>query len=335
MAKTGNKAVIIGAGQVGCTCAYTLLLSGLVSDLVLIDINEKRARGEVLDLSHGIPLCPPANIVYGDYPDCVDADIVVLSAGVSQGPNETRMDLTRRNAKVFQSTVPMVAQYAPQTILLIVTNPVDVLTYVSHGLSGFPAERVIGSGTVLDTSRLRYLLSRHTRVDPRNIHTYVLGEHGDSELPAWSMTTIAGMGMDEYCGLCAACEGSLSQFAMESFDAQVRNVAYDIIEAKGATYYAVALAVRRIAEAILRDEQAILTVSSVLHGVYGLEGVALSLPAILGREGVRQVLPIHLSGDERDKLMRSAGVIREAIQGLGDCVNIAANGSRKPSMPSR
>ena len=194
------------------------------------------------------------------------------------------------------------------------TNPCDVLTYVTWKLSGLPANQVIGSGTVLDTSRLRYLLSQHTGVDPRNVHTYVLGEHGDTELPAWSLTSIAGMGMDEYCSLCASCQGSLSQTVRAEFDDKVRNAAYRIIEGKGATFYAVALAVRRIVEAILRDEQSILTVSSLLTGQYGLDGVCLSLPCIVGVNGVEQVLPIHLSDEEMVQLRTSADAIRAAIR---------------------
>ena len=290
MRKQGNKIVVVGAGQVGATTAYTLLVSGLVSDLVLIDLNQKKAQGEVLDLAHGIPLCPPADIKVGDYPDCENADIVVLTAGANQKPGETRMDLTRKNIAVFRQIVPKVVKYAPHAI------------------------QVIGSGTVLDTSRLRYLLSQHTGVDPRNVHTYVLGEHGDTELPAWSLTSIAGMGMDEYCSLCASCQGSLSQTVRAEFDDKVRNAAYRIIEGKGATFYAVALAVRRIVEAILRDEQSILTVSSLLTGQYGLDGVCLSLPCIVGVNGVEQVLPIHLSDEEMAQLRTSADAIRAAIR---------------------
>lgn len=314
MRKQGNKIVVVGAGQVGATTAYTLLVSGLVSDLVLIDLNQKKAQGEVLDLAHGIPLCPPADIKVGDYPDCENADIVVLTAGANQKPGETRMDLTRKNIAVFRQIVPKVVKYAPHAILLVVTNPCDVLTYVTWKLSGLPANQVIGSGTVLDTSRLRYLLSQHTGVDPRNVHTYVLGEHGDTELPAWSLTSIAGMGMDEYCSLCASCQGSLSQTVRAEFDDKVRNAAYRIIEGKGATFYAVALAVRRIVEAILRDEQSILTVSSLLTGQYGLDGVCLSLPCIVGVNGVEQVLPIHLSDEEMTQLRTSADAIRAAIR---------------------
>ena len=234
MKKQGNKIVVVGAGQVGATTAYTLLLSGLASDLVLIDLNEKKAQGEVLDLAHGIPLCPPADIKVGTYADCENADIVILTAGANQKPGETRMDLTRKNIAVFRSIVPEVVRYAPHAILLVVTNPCDVLTYVTWKLSGLPANQVIGSGTVLDTSRLRYLLSQHTGVDARNVHTYVLGEHGDTELPAWSLTSIAGMDMDEYCHLCGSCKGSLAQTVKSEFHDKVRNAAYQIIDGKGA-----------------------------------------------------------------------------------------------------
>ena len=318
MRKKGNKIAIVGAGQVGATTAYTLLVAGLASELVLIDLNGKKAQGEVLDLAHGIPLAPPADIKVGGYADCADADIVILTAGANQKPGETRMDLTRKNIAVFKSIVPQVVRYAPHAILLVVTNPCDVLTYVTWKLSGLPAGQVLGSGTVLDTSRLRYLLSQHTGVDPRNIHTYVLGEHGDTELPAWSLTSIAGMDMDEYCGLCATCQGSLSRTVREEFHDKVRNAAYRIIEGKGATYYAVALAVRRIVEAILRDEQSILTVSSLLTGQYGLYDVCLSLPCIVGVSGVQQTLPIHLNDEEMTQLHASADAIRSAIGLMND-----------------
>lgn len=313
MLKKGNKIAIIGAGQVGATTAYTLLLSGLVSELVLIDLNEKRTHGEMLDLAHGMPLCPPAEIKAGTYSDCANADIVIITAGANQKPGETRMDLIKKNIAVFSSIVSQVVHYAPHAILLVVTNPVDVLTYVTLKLSGLPANQVIGSGTVLDTSRLRYLLSRHTGVDPRNIHTYVLGEHGDTELPVWSLTSIAGMKMDEYCQICRNCNRSLSQIAREEFLEQVRNVAYTIIDEKGATYYAVALAVRRIVEAILRDEQSILTVSSLLTGQYGIDEVCLSLPTVVSVSGVKEILPIRLSDDELGKLRASANALRAAL----------------------
>lgn len=315
MLKQANKIVVVGAGQVGATSAFALLISGLCSELVMIDLNEKKVAGEVLDLAHGIPLIPPADIKAGGYQDCAGADLVIIAAGANQRPGETRMDLTKKNLKVFSQIVPRIMEYAPKdVILLVVTNPVDVLTYATIKLSGLPAGQVIGSGTVLDTSRLRYLLSTHTGIDARNIHTYVLGEHGDTELPVFSRTTIAGMGLDEYCHSCQGCEGGLAKKAKDDFHENVRNVAYAIIEGKGATFYAVAIAVRRIADAILRDEHSILTVSSMLSGQYGIEDVCLSLPCIVGRNGIEQSLEIGLSPEEESQLKASAAAIQEAIR---------------------
>ncbi len=312
----GNKVGIVGAGQVGATSAYTLLISGLVSELVLVDLNEKKSSGEVLDLSHGIPLCPPAEIGYGGYDRLAGSDIVVLTAGVGQQPGETRMDLVRRNIEVFRQIVPEVVRYAPDAILLVVTNPVDILTYETLQISGLPASRVIGSGTVLDTSRLKQLLSKHTGVDPRSIHTFVLGEHGDTELAAWSRTTIAGQSIDEFCAGCCACGGSLAAEIKAQFDAEVRNVAYTIIERKGATYYAVALAVRRIVEAILRDESSILTVSSLLNGQYDLEDVCLSLPSIVSARGIERVVSIGLDTEETQLLRKSGAALKQILSEL-------------------
>ncbi len=312
-----NKITVVGAGQVGATTAYTLLLSGLASELVLIDLNKEKAYGEVLDLAHGIPLCPPADIISGDYADAKDSDIVIITAGANMRPGETRMDLLRKNVKVFESIVPQIVQHAPNALLLVVTNPVDVLTYVTQKVSGLPKNRVIGSGTVLDTSRLRYLLSRYSGVDARNVHTYVLGEHGDTELPVWSLTNIAGMGLDEYCALHDKCEGKLSEIVREQFASQVRDVAYTIIESKGATFYAVALAVRRIVESILRNEQSILTISSLIEGPYGLKDVCLSLPTVVGAAGVHNILPVHLNEEELTQLYRSADSIKSAILEIG------------------
>lgn len=312
MRKMGNKIGVVGAGLVGATSAFTLLVSGLVSELVLIDLNEKKAAGEVLDLAHGIPLIPPAEIISGSYADLAGSDIVIIAAGANQRPGETRMDLTRKNIAVFKSIVPEIVKYAPDSILLIVTNPVDVLTYVTLKLSGFPQSRVLGSGTLLDTSRLRYLLSRHAGIDARNIHTYVLGEHGDTELAAWSLTRIAGMEIDEYCDQCGECNNRLSEVAKAEFDDEVRNVAYTIIENKGATHFAVAIAVRRIVEAILRDEQSILTVSALVDGMYGIDNTCLSLPCIVGAQGVESVLSVRLDESETELLRKSADAIKVA-----------------------
>lgn len=305
----GHKAVIVGAGHVGATTAYTLLTSGLVSELILIDVNRDKALGEAMDIAHGMPLCPPADVRPGDFPDCADADVVIITAGLNQKPGETRRDLTEKNLSVFRSIVPQIVRYAPDTILLVVTNPVDVLTRETLRLSAFPPERVIGSGTVLDTSRLKYLLGLQTGVDPRNIHAFILGEHGDSEFAAWSATHIAGMDLHEFCQSCGSCENPLTEQRMKEIEEEVRRAAYTIIGLKGATYYAVAVAVRRIVEAILRDEQSILTVSSLLTGQYGLNDVCLSLPTIVGSRGIEHVLPVPLNGSELYSLQACAKAV--------------------------
>ena len=306
----GHKAVIVGAGQVGATTAYTLLISGLFSDLVLIDLNRDKALGEAMDIAHGMPLCPPADVRMGDYPDCEGAEIVIITAGLSQKPGETRRDLTGKNIGVFRSIVPQIVKYAQDAILLVVTNPVDILTRETLRISGFPPERVIGSGTVLDTSRLKYLLGSHTGVDPRNIHAFILGEHGDSEFAAWSVTHIAGMDLNEYCAGCGNCAGSLDRETASRIEDEVRRAAYTIIGLKGATYYAVALAVRRIVEAILRDEHSILTVSSLLTGQYGISDVCLSLPTIVGSKGIVSILPIPLNERELQSIRACAEAVR-------------------------
>ena len=306
----GHKAVIVGAGQVGATTAYTLLISGMFSELVLIDLNRDKALGEAMDIAHGMPLCPPAEVRMGDYPDCEGAEIVIITAGLNQKPGETRRDLTEKNIGVFRSIVPEIVRYAPDCILLVVTNPVDILTRETLRISGFPPERVIGSGTVLDTSRLKYLLGNHTGVDPRNIHAFILGEHGDSEFAAWSVTHIAGMDLTEYCSGCGNCAGNLDRETAAQIEEEVRRAAYTIIGLKGATYYAVALAVRRIVEAILRDEHSILTVSSLLTGQYGLSDVCLSLPTVVGAKGVVSILPVPLNEREQESLRACAEAVR-------------------------
>ncbi len=314
MDESGRKVGIVGAGYVGATTAYTLLLSGLASELALVDISRDKAEGEAMDLRHGIPLCPPADIRVGGYEELAGADIVVLTAGVSQKPGETRIDLLRRNVAVFEAIVPQVVRHAPGALLLVVTNPVDILTHETLRISGYPRQRVIGSGTVLDTSRLRYLLSQHTGIDARNVHAYVLGEHGDTELVAWSQATIAGMPLEAYCRACGACARKLDDVARADFDEQVRSAGYEIIRRKGATYYAVALAVRRIVEAILRDERSILTVSTAVEGLYGLPDVCLSVPCIVGAGGVVRPLQIPLTGAELEKLARSAAALGQALR---------------------
>ncbi|ABY91534.1 L-lactate dehydrogenase [Thermoanaerobacter sp. CM-CNRG TB177] len=308
-----NKISIIGSGFVGATTAYTLALSGIAKTIVLIDINKDKAEGDALDISHGVPFISPVELYAGDYSDVSGSDIIIITAGAAQKPGETRLDLVKRNTMIFKDIVAKLIKVNDTAIYLIVTNPVDILTYVTYKISGLPYGRVLGSGTVLDSARFRYLLSKHCNIDPRNIHGYIIGEHGDSELAAWSITNIAGIPIDNYCNLCGkACE---KDFREEIFNNVVR-AAYTIIEKKGATYYAVALAVRRIVEAIFRDENSILTVSSPLTGQYGVTNVALSLPSVVGRNGIVNILELPLSQEEIAAFRRSAEVIKSVIQEL-------------------
>jgi L-lactate dehydrogenase len=307
-----TKVSIIGAGFVGSTTAYTLMTSGLVSELVLVDVNKEKAEGEAMDLSHGMPFIRPVKVIAGDYAACEGSSIVIITAGANQKPGETRIDLVRKNTEVFSSIIPQIVQYCSESILLVVTNPVDILTYVTYRLSGFPKERVIGSGTVLDTARFKSLLGEHVGVDARNVHTYILGEHGDTEVATWSITNIAGMSMESYCRTCKTCDGTSKD---ELFD-DVRKAAYRVIERKGATYYAVALTVRRIVEAILRDENSILTVSSLVEGKYGLNEVCLSLPSIVNSKGISNVLELELSESEKGALINSGSSLKHIIEQL-------------------
>jgi L-lactate dehydrogenase len=308
-----KKVTIIGAGFVGSTTAYTLMISGLVSELVIIDINKDKAEGEVMDLNHGMQFVRPVRVYHGDYSDCTGSDIIIITAGANQKPGETRIDLLNRNASIFKSIITEILKYNTDCILLVVTNPVDILTYVTWKLSGFPASKVMGSGTVLDTARFRYLLGRHAGIDPRNVHAYIIGEHGDTEVAAWSLTNIAGMSMEKFCESCGKCEGQLSKYDIYN---DVKNAAYEIIKRKSATYYAVALAVKRIVEAIVRDENSILTVSSLLNDKYGVSDVCLSLPTIVNANGINSVLDLPLSSEEISLFKKSAESMKNLISNL-------------------
>jgi len=309
----GTKISIIGSGFVGSTTAFALMISGTASEIVIVDINKDKAEGEAMDLSHGVSFVKPVDIKAGDYKDTKDSDIVIITAGAAQKVGETRLDLVERNLSIFKSIVPEVVKYSPNSILLVVSNPVDILTYITYKLSGFPKERVIGSGTVLDTSRLKYILSENSGIDARNIHSYIIGEHGDSEIATWSLTNIAGKSMDEFCkNICKKCGGERKDEIHNS----VKNAAYEIIEKKGATYYAVALAIRRIVEAIIRDENSILTVSTLLKGEYGIDDIYLGIPSIVGSSGVKKVLEVPLNKEELDKLQYSAKTLKELLNSV-------------------
>lgn len=306
-----GKMVIVGAGFVGSTTAYTIMLGGIFSHIVIIDINNAKAEGDALDISHGVSFVKPVRVTAGDYSECSDADIVVITAGANQAPGETRLDLLKRNADIMRGIVENIMKYAPDDIILLtVTNPVDVLTYVTYKVSGLPKNQVLGSGTVLDTSRLKFMISRRTGIDARNCHTYIIGEHGDSEVAAWSITNIGGMSMHEFCRFTGKCTiGDLDEMYND-----VKNSAYEIIEKKGATYYAIAVAVAKIVECIAGDENSILTVSSVFDGQYGLEDVALSVPTKVGGDGIEKILEVPFSRDEMKGLRDSAATLKEMIK---------------------
>lgn len=308
------KVAIVGAGNVGSTFAYALLLSGLVGEIVLIDLNTERTEGEVMDLNHAVPLTHPARIWQGNYVDCADADVIVISAGTAQRDDETRLDLYQRNAEIFKHIIPEITAYNRDGIFLIATNPVDILSYVTWQVSGLPASRIIGSGTILDTARFRSALSQRLGLDARNVHAYIIGEHGDSEVPVWSLANIAGTPLDTYCRI-MGCE--IDKKDRQAITHQVRNAAYEIISKKGSTYYAVAVGLLRIVESILRNQNSILSISNLIVDYYGIDDVYLSLPAVIGQNGVRNILELPLNNEEVASLQSSANVLKDILNKLG------------------
>ena len=308
-----SKAAIVGTGFVGSSAAYALMLKGIFSEIVLIDNNAARAEGEAMDISHGLPYASPMNIHAGTYEECADAFIIVITAGAAQKPGETRLDLIKKNSAIMRSIVGQIKETAFEGILLIVANPVDILTHVALKESGYPASRVFGSGTVLDTARFKYELSRHLQVDARNVHGVIIGEHGDSELPVWSITNVAGIPINDFCAI----RGHTNhEEGMKKIYESVRDSAYAIIERKGATYYGIATAIARICEVIVKDQHTMLPVSVELDGTYGLSGLALSIPSIVGRHGVEKVLELTLNFEEKQKLLASAKTLKSIIDTL-------------------
>jgi L-lactate dehydrogenase len=308
-----RKVVVVGAGFVGSVYAYALAQSGLADEIVLTDKNEDLARGQALDLAHGQAFFPTVSIRVGGPEDAADAGLIVVTAGAPQKPGEKRLDLLRRNADIVGGIVEDAAARGTGAVILVVTNPVDALTHAAARRSGLPRGRVIGSGTVLDSARLRYLLGRHCGVDIHNVHAYMLGEHGDSEFAAWSMTHIAGMSMEEYCPACGRCRDWKAERC--KIEQAVRDSAYHVIGYKGATYFAVGQALTRISAAVLRGQNSVLTVSTEIEGEYGLSGVALSVPAIVSRRGVVRVVEHRLAPDEQRALEASAEVLKRAAGG--------------------
>jgi L-lactate dehydrogenase len=311
------KIGIVGSGMVGSTSAFALVMSGVGREIVLVDANRARAEAEANDIFHAVPFAHPLTVHAGDYADLVGARVVVIAGGVAQQPGETRLQLLQRNADVFRDIVPSVLRHAPDAVLLVVTNPVDIMTHLAAHFAaefGVPATRVIGSGTTLDSARLRALLGRHFGVDARHVHAYVLGEHGDSELLAWSQVTIAGLSLDDFAKVTGT---ALTSADREQIDEQVRRAAYHIIAGKGATYYGIGSAVARIVDVLLHDQRAILTVCARISGVPGCEGVTLALPHLVGGDGVLATIPLSLDPAEEAGLRRSADILRAAIQSLG------------------
>jgi len=306
------KIAIIGAGKVGSTFAFSLMISGLAREIVLIDKNESLAIGECMDLNHGLSFAHPTKIYAAGYEGCEDADIVVITAGANQKPDQTRTDLVHTNVAIFKEIVPAIVKYTRDAILLVVTNPVDILTYVTLKLSGFPSNRVIGSGTVLDTARLKYMISDYARVDTRNVHAYIIGEHGDTELPVWSNATIGGMDVETYCAEYAK-HGNVRNDLKELF-LKVKNSAYEIIKLKGATNYSIAMALVKITKSIIRNENSILPVSTLITDYYGVNDVCISIPSIVNINGVEQSVKIDLSAEEEELFKLSANTLRKFIQ---------------------
>lgn len=306
-----RKVAIIGCGFVGASIAFTLMQRGIFSEMVLIDRNREKAEGEALDISHGLPYSAPMEIYAGDYDDLSDAALIIISAGANQKQGETRLDLIDKNLTIFSQIIPEIKKRECKGIVLVVTNPVDILTYAAVKMSGFAPERVIGSGTVLDTARLKYLIGRSLDVDARSVHAVIIGEHGDSELAVWSGANISGVDLNHFCELRGVAHYKVTT---QRIYTEVRDSAYEIIQRKGATYYGIAMAVARIAESITRDEHSILPVSVLLNGEYGIEGCCLSIPSVVGSKGVEKVLEIPLSGAEQRELTASAKALAAAVE---------------------
>ncbi len=308
-----HKVAIIGSGFVGTSLAYALMIQGSVSEILLIDINKKRAKGEAMDLHHGLSFVQPTRIWAGEYSDCADADIVVLTAGLPRKPGESRLDLVTKNIEIFQQIIPNIIEHNQDCIFIVATNPVDIMTYVTLKLSQCPASRVIGAGTILDTARFRYLIGQHHRVDPRDVHAYIIGEHGDSEVPVFSLATIAGMRLKDYC---KRVEQLFDPQHLNDIFEQVKNAGRNIIELKGRTNYAIGLGLTRIVESIIRDENSILTVSSLLENYHGINDVCLSVPTIINRAGIREAIILPLNDEEHQKFHHSAKIVKDVIQSL-------------------
>lgn len=307
-----NRVALIGTGFVGSSYAFALLNQGITEELVLIDLNEEKAEGDAMDLNHGLPFSPShTKIWHGSYADCGDADVVVMTAGANQKPGETRLDLVEKNTRIFKDIVEEIMASGFDGIFLVATNPVDILTYAVWKFSGLPKERVIGSGTILDTARFRFLLGDYFDVDTRNVHAYIIGEHGDTELPVWSHADIAGTSITEWTN---NKEVGFNQADLDQIFLNVRDAAYHIIERKGATYYGIAMGLVRLTKAILENENSVLTVSAFLDGEYGQKDIYIGVPAVVNRNGIRKIVELDLNEEEKEKFENSVKVLKKTME---------------------
>lgn len=306
-----RKGVIIGAGKVGMACAYSMLIQHTLDEMVIVDNNQEKLEGEVMDLVHGLPFVEPSIVKGGTLQDGQDADIVIITAGAKQKQGESRLNLVQSNVEIFKTLIPEIVKYCPKAIILVVTNPVDIMTYVTLRLSKLPSSNVIGSGTLLDTARFRYLLAEKLTIDPRSLHAYIIGEHGDSEVAVWSKVNIAGSPLVD-----DNLENNQIDPSLQAVFENVKNAAYEIIQRKGATCYAIGLGVTQIVQAILRNQNRVFTVSTMINGIHDIEDVCLSLPAVVNRQGVTRVLNISLTSLEQQQLQKSSQVLRQTIAQL-------------------
>ncbi|WP_373477154.1 L-lactate dehydrogenase [Candidatus Endomicrobiellum devescovinae] len=312
--KLSPKVCIVGCGNVGMRYAYSMMIGGVAREMVLVDYNKNKAEGEAMDLTHGAPFVSPIKIYAGDYKDSANSDLVVITAGRGQKQGETRIDLIKGNAEIFKTIIPEIVKYSPKAIILVATNPVDILSYITYKISGKPSREIIGSGTVLDTARFRYLISKELNVDSRNIHASIFGEHGDSEFPMWSKAVVGDIFFRDYFETQNKEKGE--QKLKEIFE-DVRDSAYEIIEKKGETSYGIGLSLTKISKAILKDQNSVLPVSSLLEDYYGINDVYLSVPAIVHKNGIRQVMKIDFDKEELKALQNSAAKIKEVIKASG------------------
>lgn len=306
-----NRVALIGTGFVGSSYAFALLNQGITEELVLIDLNKEKSEGDAMDLNHGLPFAPSrTKIWFGSYEDCGEADLVVITAGANQKPGETRLDLVEKNTRIFKGIVDEIMSSGFDGIFLVATNPVDILTYAVWKFSGLPKERVIGSGTILDTARFRFLLGDYFDVDTRNVHAYIIGEHGDTELPVWSHADIAGTTISEW----TKNKAGYNQADLDQIFLNVRDAAYHIIERKGATYYGIAMGLVRLTKAILRNENSVLTVSAYLDGEYGQKDIFVGVPAVVNRNGIKEVVELELNDEEKEKFTHSVQVLKKTME---------------------